>query len=64
MTKVERPFMMLSMPRCTICSVRVSMLEVASSRMSAGGLATAARAMASSWRSPCERLPPSLVSTV
>ena len=36
----------------TSASVRVSMEEVASSRISTGGSATAARAMASSWRWP------------
>ena len=52
------------MPRCTSASVRVSMEEVASSRISTGGSDTAARAMASSWRSPWLRLPPSPVMTV
>ena len=33
------------MPLCTSASVRVSMEEVASSRISTGGSATAARAM-------------------
>lgn len=42
MTKVVRPFMRASMPACTSFSVRVSMEDVASSRMSAGGSATAA----------------------
>ena len=45
-TAVHEP----SMPCCTSISVRVSMEEVASSRMSTGGSATAARAMASNWR--------------
>ena len=50
MTKVVRSAISASMPACTNCSVRVSMLEVASSRMSAGGSATAARAMVKSCR--------------
>ena len=50
MTKLVRPYIRPSMPRCTNASVRVSMEEVASSRISTGGSATAARAMASSWR--------------
>ena len=52
------------MPSCTSFSVRVSMEEVASSRISTGGSATAARAMASSCRWPWERLAPSPVSMV
>ena len=44
------------MPSWTSASVRVSMEEVASSRISTGGSATAARAMASSWRWPWLRL--------
>ena len=44
-TNTVRPFMRLSMPACTTSSVRVSMDEVASSRIMAGGSATAARAM-------------------
>ena len=43
-----RPFIRESMPACTSASVRVSMELVASSRISTGGSATAARAMASS----------------
>ena len=54
MTKVVRPSISLSMPRATICSVRVSMELVASSRIMTGGSATAARAIESSWRWPCE----------
>ena len=38
----------LSIPFCTMLSVRVSMLEVASSSISTGGLATAALAIARS----------------
>ena len=63
-TKVVRPRMSWSMPRPMSISVRVSMLEVASSRMSTGGSATAARAMARSCRCPCERFAPSEVTIV
>ena len=49
-TKVVRPFIRASMPSCTSFSVRVSMEEVASSRIMTGGSATAARAMAISCR--------------
>ena len=45
MTKTVRPSMSASMPRWTRASVRVSMDEVASSRIITGGLLTAARAM-------------------
>ena len=45
-----------------MASVRVSMELVASSRIITGGSATAARAMAISWRWPCERFAPLLVS--
>ena len=48
----------------TIASVCVSIEEVASSRIITGGSATAARAMAISWRWPCERLAPLPVSMV
>ena len=51
-------------PACTSFSVLVSMEEVASSRIRAGGSATAARAMASSCRCPWLRLDPSPVSIV
>ena len=64
MTKVVRPYIRPSMPCWTSISVRVSMEEVASSRISTGGSATAARAMASSWRWPWLRLAPSPVSMV
>ena len=50
MTNTVRPAMSASMPRSMSASVRVSTELVASSRMSTGGLATAARAMASSCR--------------
>ena len=56
MTKVVRPFISESMPFCTSRSVRVSMEEVASSRMSTGGSAMAVLAMERSWRSPWLRL--------
>ena len=52
------------MPFSMRASVRVSMEEVASSRIITGGSATAARAMASSCRWPWDRLAPSLVTTV
>ena len=64
MTKVVRPVMSASMPRWTIASVRVSIEDVASSSTMTGGSATAARAMESSWRWPCERLVPLSVSMV
>ena len=57
MTKTVRPSMSRSIPCSIRDSVRVSMEEVASSRMSTGGSATAARAMARSCRCPWERLP-------
>ena len=47
-TNVVRPFIRASIPACTSFSVRVSIDDVASSRIRAGGSATAARAMASS----------------
>ena len=53
-----------SMPFSISASVRVSMLDVASSKISTGGSATAARAMASSWRWPWLRLAPSEVTIV
>ena len=55
MTNTVRPFIKASMPDCTMASVRVSMEDVASSRIMTGGSATAARAMEMSWRWPCER---------
>ena len=55
-TKAVRPFIRASIPRCTIASVRVSMELVASSKIIAGGSATAARAIEISWRCPWERL--------
>ena len=64
MTKTVRPFISASMPRCTSDSVRVSMELVASSRIMTGGSATAARAMESSCRCPCERFAPLDVSMV
>ena len=65
MTNVVRPAIRASMPRWTMASVRVSIELVASSRIIAGGSATAARAMEISWRWPwdsCEPLPVSRVS--
>ena len=47
-----------------MASVRVSMELVASSRIIAGGSATAARAMEMSWRWPCESWAPLPVSIV
>ena len=64
MTKAVRPFIRASMPSCTSASVRVSMEEVASSRIMTGGSATAARAMAISCRWPWDRLAPLPVSMV
>ena len=64
MTNTVRPAIRESIPCSMSFSVRVSMEEVASSRISTGGSDTAARAMASSWRSPWLRLPPSPVMTV
>ena len=52
MTNTVRPFIKASMPDCTMASVRVSMEDVASSRIMTGGSATAARAMEMSWRWP------------
>ena len=64
MTNTVRPSMRASMPCWIRASVRVSMEEVASSRIITGGSATAARAMASSWRWPWDRLAPSPVTMV
>ena len=64
MTNTVRPSMRLSMPSWTRASVRVSIEEVASSRIMAGGSATAARAIDRSWACPCERLEPLPVSIV
>ena len=59
MTKTVRCSIRASIPRSMCRSVRVSMEEVASSRIITGGSATAARAMASSCRWPWDRFPPS-----
>ena len=64
MTNTVRPSIRESMPCSISVSVRVSMELVASSSISTGGSDTAARAIASSWRSPWLRLPPSPVMTV
>ena len=64
MTKVVLPFINWSIPCCTSFSVRVSMELVASSRMSAGGSAIAALAMAKSCLCPWLSLAPSPVSIV
>ena len=64
MTKVVLPSISLSVPCCTIFSVRVSIDEVASSMISRGVSAIAARAMDKGCRYPCERLAPSDVSIV
>ena len=45
MTKTVLPFIRLSIPLWTMDSVRVSMLEVASSKIITGGSATATRAI-------------------
>ena len=44
--------MIASIARVMYCSVRVSTLEVASSRMRIAGSVSIARAMVSSWRCP------------
>ena len=64
MTNTVRPYIRESMPCWTMDSVRVSMEDVASSRIITGGSATAARAMASSCRWPWDRLAPLPVSMV
>ena len=64
MTNTVRPYIRASMPCWTMASVRVSMEEVASSRIITGGSATAARAMDSSCRWPWLRLAPFSVSMV
>lgn len=64
MTNTVRPSIRPSTFFWISASVRVSMLDVASSRISTGGSATAARAMASSWRCPWLRFAPSLVTIV
>ena len=64
MTNTVLPFISSSIPPCTRASVLVSMLDVASSRISTGGSAMAARAMARSWRWPCDSSSPSPVSMV
>ena len=64
MTNTVRPAMSRSMPCSMSFSVRVSMELVASSRISTGGLAQAARAMFKSCRSPWLRFPPSPERTV
>ena len=50
MTNTVLPSISLSMPLWTIASVLVSIEEVASSRIITGGSATAALAIAISWR--------------
>ena len=64
MTNTVRPSISLSIPRCTIASVRVSIEDVASSKIMTGGSATAARAIEISWRCPCERLAPLFARSV
>ncbi len=64
MTNTVRPSISWSIAFSMRASVRVSTLLVASSRMSTGGSATAARAMARSWRWPWERFAPSEVTGV
>ncbi len=63
-TNVVLPLISLSMPFCTSFSVLVSMELVASSRISAGGSATAALAIARSCLWPWLKLAPSPVSIV
>ena len=59
MTKLVRFSMMASMARTMACSVRVSTLEVASSRMRMAGSQSMARAMVRSWRWPWLMFSPS-----
>lgn len=54
--RTVRPYIKASMPCWTMASVRVSIDEVASSKIMTGGSATAARAMEISWHWPWERL--------
>lgn len=56
MTNTVLPSMSWSIPFSISASVLVSTEDVASSRISTGGSATAARAIARSWRWPWERL--------
>ena len=55
---------LLQRPPGSVISVRVSMEEVASSRISIGGRHSITRAMQSSCFCPWDRLPPSSVITV
>ena len=64
MTKLVRPAMRASMAWTMACSVRVSTLEVASSRMRMAGSHSIARAMVSSWRWPALTASASLVRRV
>ena len=64
MMKLVRPWRSAFMACWTSSSVRVSTLLVASSRMSTAGLATKARAIVSSWRSPAEMFAASSSRTV
>ena len=64
MTNTVLPSMSWSIPFSISASVLVSTEDVASSRISTGGSATAARAIARSCLWPCERLAPSDVSIV
>jgi len=64
MTKLVRPCINRSRLRWIRASVRVSTLEVASSRIRMAGSARIARAIASNWRWPWLRLPARSVSTV
>ena len=59
-TKEVLPDISASIPFCTSFSVLVSIEDVASSRISTGGSATAARAMAKSCLCPWLRLAPPL----
>lgn len=58
MTNTVLPSISASMPRWTMASVLVSTEEVASSKIITGGSATAARAMETNCRCPCERFAP------
>ena len=63
-TNTVLPFIIASIPFSISRSVLVSIELVASSRISTGGLAIAALAIAMSCLCPCDRLPPSAVSIV
>ena len=63
-TKQVRPFIRASMASWIRCSVAVSTLEVASSKISMGASSSMALAMVKSWRCPLEILTPPSERTV